>query len=213
MKKSRQTIWVVLFAIAFAFVESSVVVYLRSIYYPEGFAFPLKLMTSFHVLVELTREASTIVMLGCIAMVAGISRWQRFAYFLIAFGVWDIFYYIWLKALLNWPASILDWDILFLIPLPWIGPVIAPVLVSVSLIAAGIMILQLELQNKLLHVDTTSLALSVVGSSIVLFTFMREPNAAIQPGGPLQYSYGLFFLGFACYVTALILQRRKWMKL
>ncbi|MGB2868264.1 MAG: hypothetical protein WBD36_07425 [Bacteroidota bacterium] len=208
--KNRQVLWVGLFAVAFAFVESSVVVYLRSIYYPDGFAFPLKLMTSFHLWVELAREASTIVMLGCVAMVAGTSKWQRLAYFLIAFGVWDIFYYVWLKVLLNWPTSILDWDILFLIPLPWIGPVLAPVLVSIILIAAGFMVLRFALRSESLQVDNKSLALSVAGTFIVLFSFLRQPDAAALPENAIQYSYNLFLLGLICYLGALFIQRKKW---
>ena len=126
MKTSRTILLVSVFAVAFALVESSVVVYLRLLYYPEGFAFPLKPALMSHVAVEVSREVATIVMLAVVGLIAGRSRWQRFSYFMIAFGVWDIFYYVWLKIMLNWPASLLDWDVLFLIPVPWIGPVVAP---------------------------------------------------------------------------------------
>jgi hypothetical protein len=37
----RNWVWVVVFSIAFAWVESSVVVYLREIYFDGGFSFPL----------------------------------------------------------------------------------------------------------------------------------------------------------------------------
>ena len=37
----RSWVWVVVFAIAFAWVESAVVVYLREIYFDGGFGFPL----------------------------------------------------------------------------------------------------------------------------------------------------------------------------
>src|SRR5512134_294061 len=103
-QSERKLLWVSLFGVAFALVESSVVVYLRSLYYPEGFAFPLKLMSPQHVGVELSREAATIVMLAAIGVVAGSKAWEKFAYFLVAFGVWDIFYYVWLRVMLDWPA-------------------------------------------------------------------------------------------------------------
>ena len=109
--------WIAVFGIAFGFVESSVVVYLRSLYNPEGFTFPLRVMSAEHLLVELIRKAATLVILAAVGMLAGSRRWEKFGYFLVAFGVWDIFYYVWLKVLLNWPAGLLDWDILFLIPL------------------------------------------------------------------------------------------------
>jgi len=137
MKSTRMILLVGVFAMAFAFVESSVVVYLRQISYPEGFAFPLKPGITSQIAVEVSREFATIVMLIAIGMIAGTNRWQRFSYFLIGFGVWDIFYYVWLKLILDWPSSLLDWDILFLLPIPWIGPVIAPVLVSLVMIAGG----------------------------------------------------------------------------
>ncbi|MGB6122206.1 MAG: hypothetical protein WBG80_09875, partial [Bacteroidota bacterium] len=82
-------VWVGLFAVAFAFVESSVVVYLRTIYYPDGFTFPLRLVEEQHLIVELLRELSTILMLVAVGVIAGRRGWERFAYFMVAFGVWD----------------------------------------------------------------------------------------------------------------------------
>ena len=52
----RVFIWISLFAIGMAFLESAVVVYLRALYYPEGFVFPLKTMDSTLALTELLRE-------------------------------------------------------------------------------------------------------------------------------------------------------------
>ena len=138
MKTLNKIIWISVFAVAFAAVESAVVVYLRALYYPEGFSLPLKIFGRNHLWVELARELATMVMLASVAVLTGSNRWQRFAYFLISFGVWDIFYYVWLKVMINWPSSIFDWDILFLLPVPWIGPVIAPVLVSFFMILGGL---------------------------------------------------------------------------
>src|SRR3972149_9492425 len=138
----KKILWVMIFAVAIALVESAVVVYLRELHYPEGFRFPLKLIIDKTVIVELYREIATVIMLLSIGALVGKIFWERFAYFLIAFGVWDIFYYVWLKVAIGWPVSILDWDILFLIPVPWIGPVIAPVLVSLLMIVAGVRILR-----------------------------------------------------------------------
>ncbi|HDH53378.1 MAG TPA: hypothetical protein ENH24_02710, partial [Nitrospirae bacterium] len=132
--------WVTVFGIAMAFVESAVVVYLRAIFYPEGFAFPLNRLADYRILVEVLREIATIFMLLSVACLAGKKFWERFAYFMLSFGIWDIFYYVWLKLLLNWPSSIFDWDILFLIPLPWIGPVIAPVSIALMMIVFSILI-------------------------------------------------------------------------
>ncbi|MBN1817596.1 MAG: hypothetical protein JW828_09550 [Sedimentisphaerales bacterium] len=137
----------VAFSAAFAYIESSVVVYLRALFYPDGFAFPIADFTSMEgalrfLLTEIGREAATVVLIFTGAgLMAGSFR-RRLAYFLIIFAVWDIFYYIWLKVLLDWPASLLDWDILFLIPTVWAGPVLAPLLTSAVMLWVAALLLR-----------------------------------------------------------------------
>ena len=194
-----------IFGVAFAFVESSVVVYLRAIYYPEGFSFPLKLMSPQHLWVELMREAATIVMLAAVGIVAGSKAWERFAYFLVAFGVWDIFYYVWLKVMLDWPASFSDWDILFLIPLPWIGPVIAPVLVSMFMIVFGVVIVVRMEKRLWFHPTLVSWILSVIGCVIILYSFMMDTAATLHGEDPLPYHYGYLAVGLGCFLFHLLL--------
>jgi hypothetical protein len=140
----RRWIWVVIFASAFAYVESAVVVYLREIYFAGAFEFPIVTVweNGRHVLdrlmlVEMGREAATIVMLAAAGILAGVNGMQRFCFFMIAFGVWDIFYYVWLRVIVGWPESLMTWDLLFYIPLPWVGPVIAPVLIAATMAVAG----------------------------------------------------------------------------
>lgn len=209
MKSMLKLTGVVLFAIAFAFVESSVVVYLRALYYPEGFQFPLKVLGVHHLAIELSREAATIVMLVTIGIVAGVTRRERFAYFLIAFGVWDIFYYIWLKVSIDWPASVFDWDILFLLPVPWIGPVIAPVLVSVLMIVVGILILHRDQDQWMFPVPLKVWILAVAGTSVILLSFMIDTPATLKQHPPEPYHYELFGVGIALYLAAMILAFRK----
>jgi hypothetical protein len=67
--------------------------------------------------VELVREAATLVMLATLGMLAGRTRRAQAGYTAIAFGVWDIFYYVFLRMIGDWPRSLFDWDILFLLPL------------------------------------------------------------------------------------------------
>jgi hypothetical protein len=124
--------WMTAFFIAMAFLESAVVVYLRALYYPEGFGFPLVPMDPALVATEMGREFATLVMLLAPAALVTRRALERFAWFCIGFGIWDIFYYVWLKVLLGWPASLAEPDLLFLLPVPWVGPVWAPCLISVS---------------------------------------------------------------------------------
>ncbi len=139
---------VVVFSIAFAYIEAAVVVYLRQIFYPDGFTFPLaefgldiSPLWRRLLLTELGREAATMVLILTGCRLFGRSRRQRLAWFLVIFAVWDIFYYVWLKVLVNWPGSIMDWDILFLMPLPWASPVLAPMLVSMTMLVFALVIL------------------------------------------------------------------------
>ena len=129
--------------VSFAYIESAVVVYLRELYYPEGFKFPLKLIPSNIGSIEVGREAATLVMIITIGLVAGKTRWQKVSYSIFVFGIWDIFYYIWLKVFLNWPDSLLTWDILFLIPVPWIAPVLAPIIVAITISVASMIVVYL----------------------------------------------------------------------
>jgi hypothetical protein len=127
-------LWIFLFGITMAYFESSIVVYIRALYYPEGFSFPLKIIDSHVAITELFRELASLVMIVSVALIASRNFMQRFANFLFIFAVWDIFYYVFLKVLLNWPESVFTWDILFLIPVAWTGPVITPVLISLIMI-------------------------------------------------------------------------------
>ncbi len=199
--QTRRVLWVSIFSAAFGMVEAIVVVYLRSLYYPEGFVLPLKPIGQSHLIAELFREFSTILMLVAVGALAGRSRWQKFAFFIIAFGIWDIFYYVWLKVFLDWPASLLDWDILFLLPVPWIGPVLAPVLISLLMIAAGVLILRRE-QKEPFSPAAAWVVLSSAGVAVILFTFMSDLDATIRSSLPKPYSYLLFSAGFFMMVGA-----------
>lgn len=163
-----------LFAVAMAALEAIVVVYLRQLYYPLGFDFPLTMLTSRMVSVEWLREAATIAMLITIGMIAGRTTLQRFAWFLYCFAVWDVFYYIWLKLILNWPASLLTWDILFLIPVPWVGPVVAPVICSLSMILLAAVIIYLQQKNHTFNVKPVEWAIMIIGVVFILVTFMWD---------------------------------------
>ena len=142
----RKLCIVVIFSIAFAYVEAAVVVYLRQIFYPAGFDFPLTNFPSSALwkqllLTEIGREIATIVIIFTSSWLFGRSLKERLAFFLAIFAFWDIFFYIWLKLFLNWPASLMDWDIHFLIPIIWAGPVLAPILVSFALISFAVVML------------------------------------------------------------------------
>ncbi|HEY6082989.1 MAG TPA: hypothetical protein VIU45_05990 [Chitinophagaceae bacterium] len=209
----RALFWVTLFSIAMGYLETSVVVYLREIYYPAGFRFPLTVMPPKAVLIELLREAGTVIMLMGIGVLAGHSKPQRFAWFIYSFAIWDIFYYIFLKLLIGWPANLLTWDILFLIPVPWVGPVLAPCIVSLTMILTALMILRYEAAGVAAKMNGRERSLLVIGSVTVIFSFcadfLRHASSLTQGGVknyvPQHFDWWVFILGEAVLSGGIIL--------
>lgn len=181
-------------AVSFAYIESAVVVYLRELYYPEGFKFPLKLIPPKIGLIEAGREAATIIMIAVIGLLSGKTRWQRFSYSVFVFGIWDIFYYIWLKVFLNWPESLLSWDILFLIPVPWVSPVLAPIIIAVSITIASIITVYLEEKGRTPVLKKKEIALIAFGAIIILISFMWDFWLVVNGDIP-EYHWELLICG------------------
>ena len=190
------------FAIAMAHVETMIVVYLRRLYYPGGFRFPLVIIDTPTLLLELEREAATLVMLAAYGLAAGRSKAGKLGNFLIAFGVWDIFYYVWLKAILGWPDSLFTWDVLFLIPVPWVGPVIAPVSVACTMIGMGLGLLHPERRGPVPAAGTgvwmaQAAACLIIIASFTLDVLPRLPNhgALLREWVPSAYRWWMLSLG------------------
>lgn len=224
MKATTKTILAIgIFGIAMAALESAVVVYLRALYYPEGFSVAFKLIDQHIVLIEILREAATLAMLAAVGYLAGIDFKSRLAYFLLAFAVWDIFYYGWLKVFIDWPASVLEWDILFLIPFTWLGPVLAPLVCSLTMIALSLVLLSNE--KPVLPITW---ALLFSGSVSMLFTFLQDYGSLLINNGllgelstilqneefvriasaytPAGYNWSVFILGEALFIIAIFVQ-------
>jgi hypothetical protein len=163
-----------LFAIAMGFLETAIVIYLRDIYYPEGFSFPLKPIPGWHLAIEMLREACTLVMLGAVAWISGNSFIRRLSSFLFIFGIWDIFYYIGLWLSLGWPSSFFTWDILFLIPVAWAGPVLAPVICSLVMISMAAYFEWRRATGKLKNLNLSGLLLFLAGASVIAGSFIYD---------------------------------------
>src|SRR5258708_32655957 len=140
LRRRERARWmlVVTFAAGMAWVEAACVYYLRvrvdRVQPYQPIPLPIRGVLGE---VELVREGATLLMLAMTGMLAG-RRWRaRVGYAAIAFGFWDILYYVFLRIVSGWPASLFDWDILFLLPLPWWGPVLAPVCIATLMIAWG----------------------------------------------------------------------------
>jgi len=204
MKPIVKFILLFIYAAAMANIEAAVVVYLRELYYPEGFSFPLKLISNKILLIEILREFSTIVMLVGITYLCGKSFLERFFYFIYTFGVWDIFYYVWLKIFLNWPPSLSTDDLLFLIPVPWIAPVYAPVIISISMILFSIVSIYLQQKGFLLTINKVSIIAAVLGVALILFSFMWNFQTRINSYSPVEFLWEFFLAGQLLIIISFI---------
>ena len=163
-----------IFGMAMGFLEAMTVVYLRQRYFPQGFAFPLGSLPPHTLALESLREIATIVMLAITAMLGSRNPLQRFAYFAYVFGVWDLSYYAALKVLLNWPPCPLTWDVLFLIPVPWVAPVLAPMICSFIMIGIAGWIVFLQGEGYRVRVGGPEFGLIILGVLMVLWTFTSD---------------------------------------
>lgn len=224
----------IIFATAMGFLEAIVVVYVRELYYPDGFAFPLKSLPAWLVLIELIREIATLLMLGSVAWIAGKTFLQRLSVFLFLFGIWDIIYYVALKIFIDWPESLFTWDILFLIPITWVGPVLAPVICSVVMISMTFIFDYLETHKKLTKLKTIELLLMILGAAFIYYTFTVDFGMIILNGNfladffvlpehpdfikileswkPTHYNWAIFTLGMIIIFSGIFLVLRRSLK-
>ena len=186
-----------------AYLESAVVVYLRGMYGIEDLLRDINFQIDAYTYIEIGREAATIIMLALISSLAG-NNWQKkIGYFFLAFGIWDIFYYIWLYVFIQWPKSLFEWDVLFLIPLPWWGPVIAPILISLLLIVIGYLLI-IESPFRITVFSWIVFLISII---LILYTFMEDSIKIILTGEgnlaevrPTNYDWLLFLASFFIWI-------------
>jgi hypothetical protein len=182
--ESRRTwLLVVVFAIGMAWFESACVYYLRVLFdrLDPYQANPLP-FRGVMARVELVREAATLLMLFTVGALAGKTWRTRLAYATIAFGIWDIFYYVFLNVIYGWPASLFAWDLLFLLPLPWWGPVLAPMCIAVLMIVWGTLVSQSAADDPATSVTSTAWRLGWLGVSLALYVFMADAIRAVPQG-------------------------------
>ena len=176
------------YAIAMALLESAVVVYMRRLYYPDNplDLFPLQFLDTYDPRLELAREAATVVMILTVALLAGQSSVTRsLAAFVYVFGVWDLFYYFWLKVLIGWPVAWLEWDVLFLIPCIWLGPWICPALISLLFVVWGMLTLRSADQ---ISFTRSSVIVFVSGAVLGVATFVQPAAAVVLEQGVSELS-------------------------
>ena len=205
-------ITVTVFAIAMAWVEAAVVFYLRRMIgrIDPHQTNPLPMVANLGT-VELVREAATLLMLLTVGILAGQSWRTRLGYAAMAFGFWDIFYYVFLRVICGWPRSAFDWDVLFLLPLPWWGPVLAPVLIAALMISWGTLVNSGQPEPAPLFGEKPVWLLSLAGIAIALYVFMADSLEAMKGGAdavrkvlPESFRWRLFGVGFVLMCAPVI---------
>lgn len=215
----ERTAWltVVTFAAGMAWVEAACVYYLRVLvdrvqpYQPN----PLPIHGTLGE-VELVREAATLLMLATIGMLAG-RRWlAKVGYAAIAFGAWDIFYYVFLRVMTGWPASVFDWDILFLLPLPWWGPVLAPVCIACLMIVWGTLVTQWHDRGATTRSTQLSWGASAAGILLALWVFMADAIRVLPAGAdavrqvlPADFNWPVFGAALLLMAAPLVVGSRS----
>ena len=190
--------WLSVYAIAMAFLEAVVVAYIR-----ELLRLSHRAELDSYALMEAWREAATIIMLVAVGWLTGRNKVDRLAYGMFAFALWDIWYYIWLKVLVDWPKTLLDWDTLFLIPFPWLGPVLAPVLIAgLICIVAVLTVYQLNRQ-EIPKINSLQVSVALFGAVLALYVFMAGAIHEWIRGGtnwrstqPAVFNWPVFLVGF-----------------
>lgn len=219
----RCWIIVAVYSAGMALVEAATVLYLRTMvnrqdpYQPHPVPVPDAVIE-----VELVRELATLLMLGAVGGLAGRTPRSRFGYFLVAFGLWDILYYVFLAVIGTWPRSVFDWDILFLIPLPWWGPVLAPVSLAVLMVVGGTLLCLTEQADPPISPPRWAWPVTLGGIAVALYVFMADAISVADEGlgavrlvRPVWFNWPLFivaFLAMAAPAIALSVQLvgRRW---
>jgi len=215
---------------AMGYMESSIVVYLREIMYPSGFDFPLSAIDPKLAITEIFREVATLIMLLSVGYLGGKTFSERFAWFIYCFAIWDIFYYVFLKALINWPGSLMTWDILFLIPTIWTSPVLAPVITSLTMILLALVIVHFSYKTYL-KISWKDWGFLIAGSLVLIMAFTWDYSKYVLtnhsfskiwtiPGNKVSYDIGIkyipesfnwwiFWLGESIILSGIVLFYRR----
>lgn len=205
-----------IFAIAMAYLESAVVVYLRRIYGITDLSRALISFDQLILIIEGGRELATLIMLCLVAILAGRNIQSRLGYFLLLFGFWDIFYYFWLRVFIGWPIGWFDTDLLFMLPMPWWGPVLAPIFIALLMATAGIALVWFDGKEYVIRPGLWGWAFLIAGVLIDLYVFMSDAIAALPaPKSGLssvqmgQFNWLVFFVGYVLILFSMACTLKK----
>jgi hypothetical protein len=199
----RRALTVGLYAAAMAYLEAAVVVYLqRALAIEPAALFPLRDQATLGGLgvIEVGREGATLLMLATVGWLAGRTGLERLAWAAVAFGIWDIGYYAWLWVFIGWPATLGATDLLFMLPVPWVAPVWAPVAVSLALVGFGLVVARRLRRGDPLRVGHGQLAAGFGGGIVVIVSFTLDAGRVLAGGMPSDFAWPVFVAGMTLAV-------------
>jgi hypothetical protein len=193
---------VLAFGVAFGYVEAAVVVYLRSAI-DAGAVVAAQDPDSFGTFeaVEVVRELATLVMIAAVGWLLGRTALERVAWAAVVFGTWDIVYYGGLRWAIGWPPALDTWDVLFLIPMAWVGPVWAPITVSAALVGFGLAAARRLRAGGTLRIGLPEVGGGLVGGGLVVLGFLVDSGRVL--GGDLGPWSGWPLFGAGMVVAGL----------
>ena len=196
---------VVAFGVAFGYLEAAVVVYLRSAI-ETGAVVAAHGPVTFGTFeaTEIARELATLVMIASVGWLAGRSRFERLAWAAVVFGAWDIVYYLGLRLTIGWPPSFDTWDVLFLVPAPWVGPVWAPILVSAALVAFGLVAARRLRAGRPVDVGAVRALAALAGGGLVIASFLVDTSRVVAGESSAWTGWPLFAAGMALATAATV---------
>jgi hypothetical protein len=196
---------VLAYAVAMAYLESAVVVYLQlALGGQVGVLFPLRpaMEVGDLVAIEVGREAATLGMIAAVGLLVGRTWVERLAWSAIVFGAWDIGYYAWLHVFSGWPPSLDTLDLLFLIPVPWVGPVWSPVVVSAALVGVGLAAAWALRSGRRLILSSWHWVAGLWGGLLVVLSWTIDAGRLIGGGLPGPYPWPIFAAGMLLGLAA-----------
>ena len=196
------------FAASMGLLEAAVVVYLRALGRGAGTELAqvqelLRTLDTRLLLIERQREVVTIVMLLVPAFLFS-ERWAyRVLAFVLLFGVWDVTYYAFLRRMIGWPNSWTTLDVLFLIPSPWIAPVVCPLLIAGTMVVFAGVYLVLARTRAIKSPHLGAWIGMAVGAALVLFSFLYGKDAYVSATDQLpRFGWAWFLGGYALRLIA-----------
>jgi hypothetical protein len=116
-------------------------------------------------------------------------------------------YYAMLKLVLGWPVSLATWDILFLIPVPWIAPVWAPALVAALFVVIGTWLLRTA--SRFRAYSMIGVAVLLMSATIVVASFMADWRVVVDQQVPDRFHVWLYSVGVVAGLAWFVLVERR----